>query len=259
MFLVEILIILVLGLALGSFATALIYRVPRNIPWAFKGEGAYRSACPHCKTVLKPLDLIPVISWARTKGKCRHCAEKISYDYPLAEIGTLAAALAVYFALGFSPKAFFVLAALPFLIALLVIDLRQMILPNTLVFIVGAIGVVRLLVEGFIFGSLNAGLIGINYILGGFIYAGVAWLLGWLMSAILKKDALGMGDVKFFAAAGIWLGLMNLSAFCMLAGLVGVLFALGWQRALKQKIFPFGPALIVALFLLLLVEGSLLA
>src|SRR5262245_47438651 len=127
MFFLEVLTILILGLALGSFATALVYRVPRGIAWAFKGRPAFTSACPDCKAQLKPLDLIPVFSWFYSKGKCRHCSERISLDYPVAEIGTLCAALLVYMTLGFTPKAFFVLAALPFLAALLVIDLRQMI------------------------------------------------------------------------------------------------------------------------------------
>jgi leader peptidase (prepilin peptidase)/N-methyltransferase len=165
----------------------------------------------------------------------------------------------VYAVYGLSLPGVFIIALVPFLMALLVIDLQHLILPNRLVLIVGVMGFLRLITEGFILETINPVLIGGNYILGAALYAGTAWLLGWIMTVVLRKDALGFGDVKFFAVAGLWLGVLKLADFCILSGILGVILALAWQQIKKEKVFPFGPALIIALFVLLLVDGSLFA
>jgi leader peptidase (prepilin peptidase) / N-methyltransferase len=235
------------GLILGSFATALVHRVPAGLSW---GRG--RSVCPACGTTLQPADLVPVLSWLLSKGRCRYCATAIPASYPLTELGVAAAALAVFLTHGLSAETFFILAALPFLAALLAIDLKHMILPNRLVMILGIIGFVRLVAQAFVFHGLDPALIGYSHILGFFLYGSLAWLLKRGGAALLKKDALGGGDVKFFAVAGLWLGLTDLAAFCVLSGLLGILLAGLWRGLGKGGVFPFGPALILSLYALLL-------
>ena len=66
-----------------------------------------------------------------------------------------------------------------------------------------------------------------------------------------------MGDVKFFAVAGFWLGLAALPGFLCLAGVGGVLLGLALRFFVKQALFPFGPALILSFFLLILMQGPL--
>ncbi len=260
----EYFIVIFLGLVFGSFSTAMVYRIPRNIPWAFvktrkdesggvdKSLSAYRSACTQCKTPLRFLDLIPVFSWIFLLGKCRHCGTVISARYIGIEFGVVLICVLTYLLVGFSLEMFFLIACVPFLAALLMIDLEHMILPNELVLIVGGIGLLRFLPE---FQGLD---VVIPYIIAALSYGFFSWFLGWAMTKILKKEALGFGDVKFFAVAGLWLGLSALPWFCMLSGLFGVLFAGGWHLIVKNKLFPFGPALIAALYTLLLFDGSLL-
>ncbi len=251
---IEMIIVTLLGLVLGSFCTAIVYRIPRDIPW-----GVQRSSCPSCNTNLKAMDLFPIVSWALCGGKCRHCKAPVAARYPLVEFGVLLASLSTYGALGFTPEAFFVIAAVPFLVALLIIDLDHLILPNQLVFIVGGIGAVRL---AFHVSSIGLGTDSLYiagfYILGAAVFAGLSWFLGWFMTKILKRDSLGFGDVKFFAVAGLWLGAEQLATFFVMSGSLGIIFALIWQMIKKEKIFPFGPALITSLYALLLLEGSLL-
>lgn len=69
----------------------------------------------------------------------------------------------------------------------------------------------------------------------------------------MRREPMGLGDVKFFAAAGLWLGpdIELLSRFFLLAGFSGVLLALLWKRFRKEAEFPFGPALVAAFVLLL--------
>ena len=258
---IEYFIVIFSGLVLGSFSTAIVYRIPRNIPWAFaenkkdKSEGyvsAYRSACTKCKMSLRFLDLIPVFSWIFMRGKCRYCRSDIGIRYIGIELGVLFVCLLTYTLVGFSYELFFLIASVPFLVALLVIDLEHMILPNELVLIVGAIGFLRFLPN---FQGMD---IITSYIIAALSYAFFSWLLGKAMTKVLKKEALGFGDVKFFAVAGLWLGLPALPWFCILSGMFGVLFAGLWHLIVKNKVFPFGPALIIALYTLLLFDGSLL-
>lgn len=259
----------IFGLLLGSFSTAIAYRTPRGIPWAYadknpsstfsaKGFSAYRSACTRCKTQLKPIDLVPIFSWLSTKGLCRYCKTSISRVYPITEALVLACVLAVFGVYGFSIEALVIVLVIPFLMALLIVDLERMILPNQLVFIVAVLGILKLLIGAFIVQNITFFDFFMNYLLAAPLYGVLAWLLGWAMTALLKKDALGFGDVKFFMAAGLWLGAGQLGYFCILSGVIGFAFAVIWKYLKGQDVFPFGPALIVSLFVLLLLKGAFL-
>lgn len=81
------------GLIIGSFATALVYRLPRGLDWV-----SARSRCPSCGHVLGVPDLVPVFSWLFLRGRCRHCGTKIPARYPLIELsfGLAAAALGAF-------------------------------------------------------------------------------------------------------------------------------------------------------------------
>lgn len=252
----EIIIVIFLGLVFGSFATALIYRVPRNLPWARGVASARWSCCPGCEKVLRPLDLVPLLSWALNRGACRHCKAGISPVYPLTELGVLLACLGVYAVFGLTPEGCLILAAVPFLFALLVIDFEFLILPNQLVVITGALGLLRL--AALVHAGADPAFLAVEYLLAAPVYLGFVWGLRWVVTRMLKKDALGLGDVKFFCVAGLWLGLSGLSWFCIGAGFLGILLGSFWQTLKKERLFPFGPALIVALYGVLLLRSSLL-
>ena len=72
----------VLGLAIGSFLNVVIWRVPRKLSVLRP-----RSRCPACETPISPIDNVPVVSWVRLAGKCRHCRAPIPIRYPLVEGG----------------------------------------------------------------------------------------------------------------------------------------------------------------------------
>ncbi len=76
------LFIILLGLGLGSFASVIIHRLHTGERGIFGG----RSKCPHCAKQLKPLDLIPVVSYIINKAKCRFCKTPIPFRYPLLEL-----------------------------------------------------------------------------------------------------------------------------------------------------------------------------
>lgn len=114
--------VFVLGLCLGSFTSALSYRVPLSLPWAFektKGKWhAVRSMCPNCTTVLQGRDLVPVLSWLFSGGKCRYCGQKISPRYPVQEIFFAVAGCALLAVFSFfNPVFWCVFLSMPFAVA----------------------------------------------------------------------------------------------------------------------------------------------
>ena len=132
---VQILIVGFLGLVLGSFSTALSHRAGRGDGWV-KG----RSHCPSCNATLSLADLIPLFSWLILRGRCRHCGASISVRYPLIELSVLAACLGIYAVYGFTPAAFVAMAAMPFLMALFLIDLETFLLPDKMQIILAFLG-----------------------------------------------------------------------------------------------------------------------
>ncbi len=231
------------GLVAGSFATALIWRIPRGHSWILRDKKPVRSACTLCGHTLGPADLIPVFSWLFSRGRCRHCGAPYGMRYPTTELGTLLACVIAYAAMG--TGGFIFIITIPFLVALLVIDLEHMILPDQLNLIVGVMGLLAVFRhEAFLMAAL---------------YGSVALLFYYGGQAAFKKEALGWGDVKFFAAAGAWLDLAALPYFLIIAGLSGVGVALIWKFMGKKEAmgpFPFGPGLIAALFILVCLQGA---
>jgi len=225
---------LFLGLIFGSFASALVHRIPLGIGW-----GRQRSACPACAHVLGVRDLVPLFSWLFLRGRCRYCAAPIGMRYPLIELSTMMLCVLVGLVFGVGLPGLVVMLAMPFLVAMLVIDLDHMILPDQLNIILFVLGLIYVFVSE----SLRFE----TALLGAVLYAGLLWVTGWVMRLLLRRDAVGFGDVKFFAVAGLWLGPMMLPLFLCLSGVIGVAFGVIWKKVRGGAVFPFGPALIAAL------------
>ncbi|MGB3297314.1 MAG: prepilin peptidase, partial [Phormidesmis sp.] len=75
--LVPILIVFILGAAVGSFLNVVIYRLPAGLSLVYPP-----SRCPRCETRLKPYDNVPVLGWLWLKGRCRSCKLPIASRYP---------------------------------------------------------------------------------------------------------------------------------------------------------------------------------
>jgi len=245
MYFFEILTVVMVGLIFGSFATALSYRVPRKISIVTK----VNSSCPFCNKNLEFFDLIPLFSWIFLRGKCRHCKEEIGIRYPLIELATLFLCLAFYSIYGINPESAVIFILAPILISIIDIDLNYKIIPDSLNFSVLLAGVLTLFINTFI----NANPLNFLYdnglnAIGGFLLYGLSFLfIRQLGMLIMKREAMGMGDIKFFAVAGFWLGL-NLEALALLmviSGISGVLLSLIWKKIKGESEFPFGPSIIL--------------
>ena len=74
-------LVALIGVVMGSAMSALAWRVPRGRSWV-----SGRSACPSCGVTLQPADLVPLLSFFATRGRCRSCGSPIGWRYPLSEL-----------------------------------------------------------------------------------------------------------------------------------------------------------------------------
>ncbi len=243
-----------LGLCLGSFATALTYRIPRGISWIFNAKSPARSACPTCGHTLSIRDLVPVFSWLLSRGKCCYCSERIAPFYPLVELSTALAVLLLYAAWGFTVQGFILYLSVPFLMAALIIDWRHMILPDD---INAALGILAgcFLGAGIFQGDHEAVTYLAEHVMSGIALAGGLWLAGAIIGRIKGRGALGGGDIKFLLPAGLFLGIEAIPTYLMLSGALGLLTALLRRESTRGGAFPFGPALIISLYFHLFLTG----
>lgn len=244
-FFYEIIAGLIFGLVLGSFSTSLMHRGVDGFGWF----GKRASHCPHCKVALTTRNLVPVFSWLLQGGRCHNCGEAIGIVYPCAELGVTLLVTAVFLVIGITIQSVIFALMVPFLVALVVIDLRHFLLPNSLIISLFFLAVLFLLAE-FLSGSISGMALLSDPFAGLVVYTGTSLALSFLFEYGFKKEALGMGDVKFFAFSGLMLGPASLPLFCFAAGTSGVLFGLIWRIAYGGKAFPFGPALILTFYIL---------
>jgi leader peptidase (prepilin peptidase)/N-methyltransferase len=261
------------GLIVGSFLNVVIYRLPVIMEREWRQECAEsfpeynitppegvfnlsipRSSCKSCKTPLRLIDNIPVISWLMLKGKCHSCQTSISIRYPLIESLTALLCFAVAYHFGFS---YFAIALLFFtftLIAATFIDLDTMLLPDQLTLPLTWAGITLALLEISPV-SLQESVIGA---IAGYLSL---WSVYWLFKIVTGKEGMGYGDFKLLAALGAWLGWQHLPMIILLSSLVGLVFGLIQLRLKKQgidKAFPFGPYLAIAGWISMLWGESIL-
>lgn len=223
------------GAIFGSFATALIYRMPRDINWVWE-----RSKCTKCNSLLTTRDLIPIFSWIFSAGKCRHCKTKFGKQYLVIELLVTASFIGLFLFKGYSAQTV-ILCLLAFAtIVLSAIDFEHYIIPDEVNIFIFLLGIVWQFLNQASWQQF------VLMPLGMFAFA---MFLRWLIYFMKKREGLGFGDVKFFVAAGAFLALDNFSVFLFLSGIIGILIALIWKLFKKGEMFPFGPALSISLLI----------
>lgn len=254
-----------LGAALGSFMNVCVYRLPRD-----RSVVRGRSQCPHCGSVIRWYDNIPLLSYVFLKGRCRHCGERIPFGYFTGELiggGVMAVAGWIWLRdpspdlLNFLITGSFVLVTL----AITLIDSEYAIIPNELSY--------GLIVSGLFFGTVPHYPFAVSetfpawnqFVLSvvGMLAGGGLFLLLALVSPLLYgKPALGMGDVKLMAAFGAWLGPQLVFLTMILGSILGAVIGTAlvtWRGESLRTEIPFGPFLCGAALIALMVGRDLIA
>jgi leader peptidase (prepilin peptidase)/N-methyltransferase len=219
------------GLAIGSFMTVVVARVP-------EGQSVLRprSRCPRCGTEVRNRDNVPVVSWLLLGGRCRTCGERISVMYPLLELSTavlVAGAAAVYDRPWVLVMVALFLALMP---AITWIDIERRIIPNRITY-PAFLAFSGYVVIAWLF---DGGTDPVRGLVGALLYGGGLFLVA------LVSRGMGMGDVKLALVIGVVLGAIGLryvgvaAAGAVLFGGVGGVVALAMGRNRKAMI-PFGP------------------
>ena len=118
---------IIFGGIVGSFLNVCIHRLPKGESIVLPG-----SHCPHCKNPIKYYDNLPLISYLLLKGKCRHCHEPISIQYPLVEGITALSSLLLFIKFGPTWNYLFYFSFMGALIIITVIDLFHQIIPDVI-------------------------------------------------------------------------------------------------------------------------------
>ncbi len=246
-----------LGICFGSFINAFVWRLyERDFAKkkSFKDKDLSitkgRSMCVHCGHQLKSIDLIPILSWISVGGKCRYCKKKISAQYPLVELTTMLTFILswIFWPYEFNLVGYLVFAVwlvcIVIFMALLVFDVRWMLLPNRLVFplygLAGVFVALRFIQE-------SDPMILLNAVVGAAIGGGLFYVLFQMSDGAW----IGGGDVKLgFALGALVGGPLNAFLLLFIASFLGSISALPQLTKSKSGAgsyrIPFGPFLIVA-------------
>lgn len=247
-----------IGAAFGSFALVLADRTHNGKDWV-RG----RSACDYCGHKLGFFDLVPIISWVAQNGRCRYCKKRLSLFYPLTELG-LGAAFAISFVLvpyelsGLGLIQFGLwLLGLILMTALVVADFKWYLLPSKIVYPLVALGLIHRVVHFFQDDRSFVQAV---------VMTGLALAIGsglfWLLNRISAGRWIGDGDYRFGMAMAFYLGdpILTWTAlfFASLGGLLLSMPVILKARSKMKLKIPFGPFLILGLFISYLVGQRLL-
>ncbi len=264
-------VVFVLGLLVGSFLNVVIHRVPVMLERTWRrecqaldgkepaAEAPYnlirpRSACPGCKTPIKAVHNVPVLSWLALKGRCAQCRNPISGRYPLVELFTALLSAAVAWRFGFGWAAAAALVLTWFLVALAFIDIDTQLLPDNMTLPLLWLGLLAALLlpvtEGvYLPTNLRSAVIGA---IAGYLSL---WSVYQLFRLLTGKEGMGYGDFKLLAALGAWLGwqmllpiIIGAAGVGAIAGIAGMVLR-GRERGIPMA---FGPYLAAAGWLALM-------
>ncbi|MDB4793641.1 prepilin peptidase [Methylacidiphilales bacterium] len=236
----------IVGSCIGSFLNVCVYRIPLNRSVVHPG-----SHCAACGTPIPWYYNLPILSWLVLRGRAACCGTRIDLRYWLVEVGMAFLFMAIW--LNYQPMEAIIYGIMVSgLTVACLIDLDHYIIPDR--FTLGGC------IAGFIACAIDPSLMGQKTALQGFSWSlasaiiGALTLLGvaWLGTLLFKKEAMGMGDVKFLAAMCSFLGATSITWILPLSSAIGSVLGLTlifWQRGAWGTRIPYGPFLGLAAIL----------
>lgn len=262
------------GLVLGSFAGASVWRLRARQLVADKKDSEHvdhaeytmlkklahekvskdHSRCLHCGYELRWFDLIPLVSWALLRGRCRQCRKPIGIMEPLIELGT-----AAFFVLSYALWPFDLTTGLQIaqfiiwlvsgvgLAIMFAYDARWFLLPDKINFAViglGFVSAILMIIESHDHVGALLNVVGSVGILSGIYF---------VLYLISKGRWIGFGDIKLGLGLGLLLGDWRLALiglfFANLIGCIIVIPLMITKKLQRTSHVPFGPLLIAGAIL----------
>ncbi len=186
----------VVGASIGSFLNVCIARWP-----AEQSVIKPRSRCPGCETPIAWYDNIPIVSWLLLRARCRACGISISAQYPAVELLVAVGWLATVLAFGPTFTALRVAVFGTVMLGIAVTDLKHYLIPDGFT-VFGFIFVLATSILAFVIGDISSFADPWGALIGACTGAGAIAIVGWLGEAMLKREAMGFGDVTLMAVVG---------------------------------------------------------
>lgn len=239
------------GLVIGSFLNVCIYRIPRDESIAFPS-----SHCTTCGHSLQVLDLIPVFSYIFLRGKCRYCKSKISPRYMLVETLHSLLYMIVVAHFGLTIEAIIYCFLSSIMLVLTMIDFEHMILPTKIIIFGAIIGGILRIIQSILYKDYT--ILASSVLAAGIGYA-LFYTIFYVSKALLKREGMGFGDIRYISMIGIFLSPKLLIVTILLSAVIGSVYGIIQLYILKaSKEFPYGPFISIGAFVSFLVGDEII-
>ena len=223
----------------------LLYKIPFTL-------SSPQSSCDHCGKPIKFYHNIPFFSYLFLNGKCAYCKNKISPAIFFIETIFALCLLSISIKTGVSLEAF-IWSIFWFLMAgVFLVDLKTKFIPETFIMPAFLLGIILQLSNYEALPSLQTGILSALV-----VYLIIATIVK-TTSFILKKEAMGGGDLQLFALFGLWLGLNYMLPLIIVSCFMGIVFSIYYKAKEKEEASPFGPSIISAAFIVWLFNIQLM-
>ena len=263
---VQLLIVGVFGLLVGSFLNVVILRLPKKVKWEWTEQSAEwlkiapkddspppagialeASHCPKCKTKIKPWHNLPLIGYLLLRGKCAACQQPISIRYPLVEFITAVLTIIVIWKFGLTLAGGLGVILTWTLIVQTGIDFDNKLLLDEITLPILWLGILASLVP--VYTSPTDAIIGA---VAGYLSL---WSVFQLFKLVTGKEGMGFGDFKLLALLGAWLGWQFLPQIILISTLLGSLVGITLiisKKMNRENPIPFGPYIAAAGYIALI-------
>lgn len=197
------------GAAIGSFLNVCVYRLP-----AEQSVLRPRSRCPVCENPIAWYDNIPIFSFLILRGRCRRCETPISAQYPLVELLISIIWLGAVLRFGTNVEAVRSATFLTLLVGIALTDAREMVIPDQFTIVGAGMGLLLAAVPG--------GMAFRDALVGAVLGYGLLWAVKLGAEKLLRKPALGVGDIHMMAMVGAFLGPIGAALTVFLGSFLGL-------------------------------------
>jgi len=209
------------------------------------------SHCDNCFSLIPFYQNIPVVSFILLSGTCPRCLSKISLIYPFIEILTGLIFILIAFFFGLSEELILYSFLASALIAVSVIDIKHLVLPNQITY--------SIILSGLIINTIYFDTPYLQILSGAIVGYLILFAVEKVYYMTTGNHGLGRGDAKLLAGIGSWVGILKIPQVLLIASCLGIIFFLYTSFIKKEELrfskkIPFGPFLSLSVYLLILMN-----